>query len=350
VIGLIRTLHAWSGAALSALALILGLTGALLTLQPEWLRLNFQQARVSAPATPQALGVVAEAAEHAFGEQPKYLTFARPGEGLHHLTLADGRYAYLASDGRTVAVWKGRTRPETFIYDLHHYLLTGETGMKVAGLAGLALLVMVLSGLIVWAPGWRATRLQLWPRSIGKPELRAAHRNIGLIFAGPVFLFCLTGSAMVFVETTQKVLTDAFPGPEVEEFFPPPDDGDIDWPKALTAAQAAFPDARLRVLIWPSFPGGRAQILMKQPGEWNPEGKTKVVINPATSAVLGTVDAKAFSKGRRYYAALYPIHTATAGGLVYRLFALLSGLAMAALGVIGLWAFLIKPRRRQPRV
>jgi len=349
MLGLIRTLHAWSGAALSGLALILGLTGALLTVQPEWLRLNFPQARVSAPATPEALGLVAEAAEHAFGEQPKYLTFARPGQGLHQVTLANGRYAYLAGDGRTVAVWKGRSRPETFVYELHHYLLTGETGMKVAGFAGLALLIMVLSGLIIWAPAWRTTRPRFWPRSAGKLELRSAHRNIGLVFAAPVFLFCLTGSAMVFFETTQKVLNDAFPGPEVEEFFPPADDGDIDWPKALAGAQAAFPDARLRVLIWPSFPGGRAQILMRQPGEWNPEGKTKVVINPATSAVLGTVDAKALSKGRRYYAALYPIHTATAGGLAYRILALLSGFAMAALGVFGLWAFLVKPKRRQTK-
>lgn len=346
-LGLVRTLHAWSGAALSLLLIVLGLTGALLVWSPDFLRLTIPEARQAASATPQALGAVAEAAEHAFGHPPKYMVFARPGQGLHQVFLHDEHFAYLAGDGHTVTTWQGAGRPEVWVYNLHHFLLAGETGMKVVGFAGLAALALILTGLIVWAPVWRASRLRVWPKSPRRPDLLATHRNIGLIFAIPVFAFCLTGSAMIFYQTAQKWLVKALPGPEAEEFFPPADEGDMDWPKALAAAQGAFPGARLRVIIWPSFPGARAQILMQQPAEWNPEGKTKVVINPRNSEILGVVDPQALARGTRLFDAFYPIHTATVGGRLYDVAATLCGLAMAGLGALGLWSFLIKPRRRK---
>ena len=83
--------------------------------------------------TPQALGAAAEAAEHGFEHPPMYMVFARPEAGLHQVFLHDNNHAYLSGDGRTVATWKGTGRPEVWVYELHHYLLASETGMKVAG-------------------------------------------------------------------------------------------------------------------------------------------------------------------------------------------------------------------------
>jgi len=51
-------------------------------------------------------------------------------------------------------------------------------------------------------------------------------------------------------------------------------------------------------------------------------------------------------KWKRLYDGLYPLHTGKVGGWLYKGLTALSGLALAALGVFGLWSFLIKPRRR----
>ncbi len=345
-LALVRTIHAWSGAALSLLLIVLGLTGSALVWKTDWLRLTVPQANLMVQPTPQVLAVAAEAAEKTYGEHVHHIVFASPHLGLHQVFLHGERYAYLAGDGHTVAVWRGTGRLEEWVYELHHFLLAGDNGMRLAGYAALAAAALVLTGLVVWAPVWRSSRLRFWPRSARRGDLLSTHRNLGLVFAIPVFVFCLTGGAMIFFKTTQSLLNKAFPGPAPEEFFPPADPGKIDWVKALTNAQAAFPKATLRVAIWPQFSSSPAEIRMKQPGEWTPDGATKVLIDPVNSQVLGVVDAQTLSRGRRLNGAIYPLHTAYVGGRAYDALAFASGLAMAALGALGLWSFIIKPRRR----
>lgn len=344
---LIRQLHAWAGAVLSLILIVSGLTGAFLALKPDYLRLTIPEARAVVQPTPEKLGAAAEAVERAHGHHLQRLVFAGSGLGLHQAYLMDDSYAYADADGRIIAQWTGAARPETFVYELHHYLLAGERGMKLMGAAGLAAGVLALTGLVVWAPAWRTFRLRLWPRSTARRDLLGAHRNLGLVFALPLIFFCLTGAAIVFYQTSERLLLKAFPGPEVEEFFPPADPGDIDWPRALAAAQARFPKAQIRAAVWPAGVWAPAIVKMRQPGELPSEGETEVLIDPSTSRVLGVKDARAFPPGLRLFADLWPLHTAAIGGRLYDALGVLSGLALAGLGGLGLWSFLIKPRRRR---
>jgi uncharacterized iron-regulated membrane protein len=347
VLGLIRTVHAWSGAALSLILIVLGLTGALLVLKADWLRLTVPAARAPADLSPEALGAAAEAIEARYGEHLHHIVFANPDLGIHQVYLHDETYAYAAGSGDIVAEWTGTGRIEAWIYELHHFLLAGESGMRVAGISALLACALALTGLIVWAPLWRATRFRLWPRSARRGELIGAHRNIGVIFAVPVIFFCLTGAAIIFYQTTQSWLVERFPGSAPEEFFPPATSGDVDWPAALAAAQAEFPAAEIRVAIWPESDRGRVRVRMRQPGELTPDGQTTVMISPATGTVLGVIDAQKLGRGYRIDNAIYPLHTAFAGGRAVDLVTFVSGLALAALGVFGLWSFLIKPRGKR---
>ena len=45
MMGVLRTVHAWAGAILSLLLLVLGLTGTLLVFEDDWLRLTVPEAR-----------------------------------------------------------------------------------------------------------------------------------------------------------------------------------------------------------------------------------------------------------------------------------------------------------------
>ena len=66
--------------------------------------------------------------------------------------------------------------------------------------------------------------------------------------------------------------------------------GLVDWAVALPAAQAAFPEARIRTAGLPPEPGKPASVRLRQPGEWHPNGRTVALIDPATNRVVQTVD------------------------------------------------------------
>ncbi|MBW8304974.1 MAG: PepSY domain-containing protein, partial [Brevundimonas sp.] len=102
---------------------------------------------------------------------------------------------------------------------------------------------------------------------------------------------------------------------------------------------------------WPSAPGKPASIRLKQPGEWHPNGRTTVLIDPATSAVARVSDAQTLTRGERAVHAIYPLHAGSVGGWLYEWVTVVSGLALAALGGVGLWAFLkqrLGRTRRRP--
>lgn len=349
MIGFLRTVHAWAGAILALILIVLGLTGALLVFKADFVRLTVPEARETAAASPRVLGEAAEALEHTLHGELRYVVFADQRLGVHQAVYTQDRYAYANRAGEVIAAWRGRGRPEAFVYELHHFLLAGDRGMQVVGWSGNIAAALALVGLIIWLPVWKTFSLRLWPRGARRGELLPTHRNVGVLFALPVMLFCLTGSGLIFYQTAESFIVRLAPGPAPEEFFPPSDPGDVDWPAAISAAQARFPEAQVRVAFWPSGARSPARIQLRQPEEWRPDGRTQVLIDPATSQVRGVIDPQALGWGYRLNDALYPIHTAAVGGRLYDAVTFLTGLALAALGGFGLWSFLLKPRRRRSR-
>lgn len=341
--GAIRTLHAWAGTALAVLAVVFGLTGSVLVFEDDWIRATVPAARAEVNLDPARLGAALDRLELA---EPGLTSVVLPGGavGAHRLYLTGEGFGYADADGVVVDRWQGAARAETWIFDLHHELLAGHTGRLVVGSAGLAVALLLLTGLIVWIPAWRATGWRVWPRSSARRELIGSHRNLGLVFALPLLVFSLTGAAIVFHGTTQSLLGGA-PKPPT----PAVGHGDVDWTRALASAQARFPQATLRMAGWPSAPGKPVTIRLRQPSEWHPNGRTSVTVDPATSQVVATSDANALPAGIRAYNAFYPLHASSVGGWVYDGVTVLSGLAMAGLGGVGGWAFLAKPRNRSRR-
>ncbi|MDP3747273.1 MAG: PepSY-associated TM helix domain-containing protein [Phenylobacterium sp.] len=343
--GVLRAVHAWAGALLALQLVVLGLSGSLLVLKDDWLRATLPAARQVVTPTPQALGQASEALERAYRGEIRTLVFARPDLGVHRVYLAREGSAYADGSGGVIATWRGNARLEAWIFDLHHKLLAGEPGKMMVGIIGLAGAVLTLTGLIIWFPSWRAFAWKLWPRSARRRDLVGAHRDTGMIFLVPVFALCLTGGAIIFHEQSQALMTAAFPGGTRPPKPPKAGQGDIDWPRALAAAQARFPDAALRMAAWPAKPGAPATIRLRRAGEWHPNGRTLVYIDPATSQTIGTLDSRALAPGMRAYNAFYPLHAASVGGRGYDLAIFLSGLALAGLGGVGFWSFLVKPRQ-----
>jgi uncharacterized iron-regulated membrane protein len=348
VIATLRTVHAWAGAVLSLLLAILGLSGALLVFQDDYLRASFAPARIAVAADPSTLGGIAERAEEIFGQDAiRSIRFADSGFGLSEVRLKAGGGAYLDGAGEMVEPWAGNARPEVWLFDLHHHLLAGETGEIVTGIAGLAAVLLTVTGLIALWPARRAQGLRVWPRTAQRRELLASHRNLGLMAALPLLVFAITGAGMVFSPQTRALLSilDG-PAPAAEPVAAAAGPGDLDWALALAEAQAQFPQAQIRLAIWPRGERSTASVRLRQPSEWHPNGRSYVSFDPASQTMLSSSDARSAPRGEQIYNAFYPLHSARIGsGLIGRLYDVLtalSGLALFMLGSLGCYAFLAK--------
>jgi hypothetical protein len=141
-----------------------------------------------------------------------------------------------------------------WLRDLHTHLLAGETGEEVLGVVGLIALLMLLSGLYLWWPRWRALVQSLrW--HAGPPTRRwfSWHRSSGALLLPLALLVTTTGVAMIYNDAVRSALRWTFgDGPEV---VPPPAlpvrGQTIDWPKVLEAADGRLPGSELRRIAVP---------------------------------------------------------------------------------------------------
>lgn len=342
----LRTAHGWAGAVLSALIAVLGASGALLVLKKDYLRLAIPQARESASLAPADLGPVLDQIEARFADEGlRYVALGDDSFGLHKVVFADGGAAYVDGAGEPVARWPKNGRVEDWLFDLHHYLLMGDAGKLIAGAAGIAALVLVVTGLVIVWPSLRRFAWRLWPRSGARRDLLAQHRDLGLIFAAPMLVLTFTGVAMIYsgpVKSALYAVTASAPSPAPER--PAVGQGDIDWAAALAAARTAYPGAAPRITSWPVEPGAPASLRLRQPAEWHQNGRTYLYIDPATSALIGVSDAQRLSAGDRAFNALYPLHAAGVGGRAYDAVSFLTGIVLAVLGCIGAWTFVLRLR------
>lgn len=315
------------------------------------MRAVFPDARTNISLEPAELGPVLNLvdAEYA-GEGLRYVMLGDADFGLHKAVFADGGGAYINAAGETVDRWSRNGRPEEWLFDLHHYLLAGNAGKLIAGIAGGATVLMAITGLVIVWPSLRMFRWRVWPKSEKRRDLLANHRDTGVIFAVPIIVIAFTGFAMVYsgpVRSSLNFLTASRPAPPPEKLQA--GEGAPDWQAALQIARDAFPDAAPRLASQPAGPGAPASLRLRQPQEWHQNGRTYVLMDPATSTPLRLTDGLGASRADGAFNALYPLHSAGIGGRAYDMLSFLTGLAMTGLGLAGTWSFVRQPPRPRRR-
>ena len=81
------------------------------------------------------------------------------------------------------------------LLDLHDNLLAGPTGRKVNGVGALAVLVLAVTGLVIWWPGIKTWRRSLTlHRGVGwKRLIWELHSMIGFWSFGFILIFVVSG-------------------------------------------------------------------------------------------------------------------------------------------------------------
>ncbi len=335
---LLSAIHRWTGGLIGLLLALLGLTGAILVWEDEWITLSGADDEVVENVA--RIAAITNAAS-ARGQLSR-VTFASDEISLHQLVYADGSGAYVRQDGLVVDQWRSQwERPELWLFDLHHHLFAGETGEIVTGVAGIAGLLFVLTGVILWWRSRRAFRLRLLPTRLAPGPIVSHHRDLGLLTMPLLTVSMITGVLMLFapmrtmllgVEQRPEQIIGVARGQTAAQ--------------VLTLAKSRFPQAELRRVTLPARPEDPITVRMRQSFEWTPQGRTQISV--AAGGAVTVEDAAVANRSASISEKVYPVHSAKVGGLAWKVAMTVSGVALAVLGSLAMWSFWARRARKRP--
>lgn len=361
----LRTIHLWLGLGLGGLFVLLGLTGSILAFYPEVDALLHPEIRVEASGAPdwdRALATLRAAYPDKNGPWRFEVTgdpgaiparYYDPPERQGHAFRP--MMVWLTSDGGAVLrrdYWGEYAM--TLIYDLHFRLLLGETGGKLLGWLGFALLALLLSGLWAWWPRGSLRKALRFKR--GSPPQRALrdwHKLAGLSGLGFLLILTITGMMLELPEQSDAALgAIGLPVDHPPHVHGHADDastsGAVPVSKAIETAMTSLPGARLAWIETPPAGGGTYRMRLQVPGDPSFRFPHSFVwIDGATGKALAVHDARAAKSGTIVNNWVHSLHDGSAAGLAGRIVAALAGLVPLILFMSGLMRW--RARRRSAR-
>ncbi|MDP5280198.1 PepSY-associated TM helix domain-containing protein [Sphingomonas sp. DG1-23] len=363
---LLRRVHLWLGLGLGLLFALLGLTGSALvfyieidrTLHPAVIeRAAAPGPGWSSPVWDRTLATARrhrhdphgswsfEATGHAGAIPARYYPSDPHG---HH---AEREMVWFSADGRRIV----RTEPwggylMSWLYELHMHLLAGETGSQIVGWSGFAMLILLLSGVIVWWPrgSWRKA-LAFRRDAAPLRRLRDLHKLSGLWSMALLFVVTGTGALLALPAIKTRLLTTMITAPDK---VPDPQSGassgrQIPVAQALAVARRALPDARLAFIDVPGSGPEPFRMRVQVPGD--PHRRfpgSFLFVDQYSGRLLAVHDIRRGNAATGTAKWIRALHDGSVGGVATRILAVLLGFVPAFLFATG---FLRWRRRRAAR-
>ncbi|OYZ15848.1 MAG: hypothetical protein B7Y35_07265 [Sphingomonadales bacterium 28-64-96] len=333
-------IHRWLGGLVGLGLAILGLSGALLLWKPWWVAVQM----VPREATRAETLAIIKTAE---GLGAGHVTLPSAEFGVAQAGLPRGGGAYIAHDGSLLTLWSSLwDRPETLLFDLHHHLLMGHTGELISGWLGLAAILFVITGFILWLPTRRTFQWRALPARLTRPAILRHHRDLGVVLGLPILFSAATGALIVLkplaetifgpLSVAESVTQGQVGPPEPVEMTAP------NWPALLATAQQQVPDGEARIIVWPKAPGGAVQLRLRRPAEWHPNGRTTLWL-AGDGTLLMVRDPQGAPLAVKAQNALYPLHATRLSGSPLtsslRVILTVAGIGLALMGSLAVASF-----------
>lgn len=302
------------------------------------------------------------AREQAMAARPdmrmQILWFPNENRPYYEAAYFDGKnefvsyYRFHPADGRELP------QPETTFLEwmttFHVNLHLGEFGLWIVQHATLLALVLVLSGVALWWPGWKKRKLWFKLRRRGGLLTYDLHRVLG-IAATPVLLLCIvTGLAWAFPKTARSVVWGAtgqsVPSAESELAWErpstPPAEGvpiiEVSDEQLLADAQKRAPDhAFVFYITYPIEPDENRQVRMQLGYDPYPFGEIyRYYYDRYDGELLGAEDPRLTPAPDAFLDTwTSPLHYGTWGGIATQFLYMLATIIPSVLGVTGwvLW-------------
>ncbi|MBW4468805.1 MAG: PepSY domain-containing protein [Stenomitos rutilans HA7619-LM2] len=358
-------LHRYLGLMVGLIAIVIGLTGSLLVFHTEISEL--QQHHQIGTITPQGRPLPIETIINAV--KPIY---ANRSDAVLQVLDAPTKpnapfrvvYATKANDWienyvhpYTGAVLGNTLKPnatEHFFstaYKLHYSLLAGDIGIKIAGIVGLLMCILTLTGAMLW-PGWRkliagfTIKWNAHPKRVNFD----LHKVVGMIAVAFLFFTFFTGFCWNFYEFSEPFIRVVTLSPSKTEPVSQvvAKQAPLRLADQLQTAQAALPDAALRRIYFPAKPEDALRFRFKLPQESVSYGESNVYLDQYSGVVLRVDHGLKLPLGDRVLNAFVPLHYGTFGGLPTRIFYVFVGLTPLILFTTGFVMWWYRKRKKQP--
>ena len=354
--------HLWTGLVLAAYVILISLTGAALVFRAE---LEYAASPPRARAPLADFTTVADRMRAAYPDRRLASLGAPAGTAsvFKGFLEKNGAFLTVAADAHTGALLPARDPAPSLLrglQELHSNLLAGRTGRILNGIGALALLVLGLTGLVIWWPGLRHWRrgVRIDFRRRGPRIIYDLHSAAGfwtlpflLLWAATGAYFAWPGEFRSLVNRLSPLTRSAPPAPDANPrgLIAAPD-----LRQMLAEAQARTPGGALLSVTF-SLETGRAtriHIARQMPPDF--ETSDTHYFDPVTGRYLGVFQrGVAHSLGDLVMTWIAPLHFGAFGGFPVKIAWALCGLApavLAASGVLMYWNRLRRETagRRQP--
>jgi uncharacterized iron-regulated membrane protein len=355
-------IHLWTGVLLAVYAILIGLSGSALVFKNEIERATLPDLYHVAPGS--HLITLDETVHQIQSARPGWTAFALEDFSHQEQTTTllmrsrevTPNYRMVSFNPYTGEVLRDRLRYAGmlgWLDNLHVYLLSGETGLLVSGWMGLGLLLLCLSGLILWWPG-----VQRWVSAL-VVHRRASWRRLNwdlhivvgfwtsialivIVFTGVDFAFPGPVGNMIEIATGGSLRARAAASDILKRTPPPSNAPVITIDQAIAAAYQALPkDAPPGYLQLPSHSGLPYRATGYYTGTAPYSQLVRISLDPHTGELLASSDTRQQTRGLRLEQYFVAVHFGSFGGngvfgtLVKALWVFL-GIAPAVLAVTGL--------------
>jgi uncharacterized iron-regulated membrane protein len=350
----LKLVHTWTGIIAGVFLSVLALTGSVIVFRVEFERAALPK---SAPVSSATLRVsLDEAAREIVRVRPdahirRVRMPAAPSDPYIFQVESSGkrteRLVSDASSGRVLGTVESGWI--AWVVDLHRNFLAGKSGRKAVGIAGIVLLVLSATGLLMWLTGARRWRAWISLRREGSTRRFnfELHRASGLWAYSFLAVISFTGIGLAFPETYRQAMHSMTGAPAT---VPAPKgikakvERSLD--EYLRAGRGAMPDGVATELRLPESGKGPVDLRLYRPGDLAPGGN-HVYLEPATAAVVRVDRIADRPVGARFLAAMAPIHYGEFGGIPIKVAWALLGLTPILLFVTGLIAWW-RPAKQKP--
>lgn len=342
---LLRTVHAYSGAGLALIFIIMGLSGALLVFAPQIKQAAHPEVRRANIDIYAAADRIAEK----YGDRVEAIVMPFDGYSAFEVPLKGDSPVMMSADGDIVARLKPTQSLTAALVELHFHWFAGRPGKYLNGVFAVLLVLFSASGLLLWPKrGFRWSAFA--PKRFDPPAMHALHRNLGVVIAPFILLTAVTAVGLGFEGEVEKAL-DAMGGPKPPAAPPIEGEGPVgSLSAAMHIAEDVYPDARI-VLVNPKDADGDYHIWMQNPGEIA-AGATRVSIAAADGTVLERSDGRKARWSDKLMASFLPLHSGATGWPGHKIVAGLTGLLVAVLagaGFASFWMRRLRARNKQNR-
>ena len=336
--------------------ILLGGTGAMLVFEPE-LEHALNPALWHVQPQGAKLGVgefVARLEKNTGGAKTTFLRFSEDADIATGATLqgANGKGLSVTANPYTGAVLGSQSGASTLMPKVHQFhtnLLLGPKGKMITGTAAILLILLAVTGLVLW-----------WPRKIwtlgdlksGKRVNFDLHNALGLWSSIFMLVFGITGVVIHWDdEATQLVgrLTGTPPRLPIPGAISPVTGAQpASAETVFNAAVKAVPGAAVNTIQGLGGLKNPIRVTMRFPEDRTPAGRTNVYVHPSTGEVLMAQDSRTAPPGYRWVKLWNrQFHTGDEFGLASRILTSLASLSLPLLAITGPLIWWGRVRRRR---